>query len=167
MLNTLVVVVVVVAVVVRRLVGEPLNARDLLVPPVALIAIGGYGLTKLDHLRAADLAWIAGGALAGVAFGIVRGLTVRLFVKNGVLWQRYTAWTLVAWAVTTAASVGLSALAMYSGLPEQARPITLSLGVGLLGELIAIGPRALRSRVPFAASQATSLPAQVRTRSSR
>ncbi|MBW4719928.1 DUF1453 domain-containing protein [Saccharothrix obliqua] len=139
----------VIAVVVKRFVGEPLNARDLFVPPVVLLGIGVYSVTKVP-LTATDVLWLVGGAVVGFGFGALRGSTTRLFTRDGVLWQRYTPWTLVVWVVSLAANFGVGYLATTGGAHADTRPMTLSVGVGLLGELVPVGLRALRSGVPFA-----------------
>ena len=46
MITWVLIVIGVVAVVVRRTLGEPVDLRDLAVPPLVLIGIGGYALTK-------------------------------------------------------------------------------------------------------------------------
>lgn len=147
---TVVVVAVIVAVVVRRFIGEPLNARDLFLPPVVLVGIAVWGLVGDVHPNGRDVAWIVGAALAGLVFGALRGLTPRLFVKNGHLWQRYTVWTVVVWALSAAANAGIGFLAVAAGTPGEARPVTLAIGVSLLGEAITLGRRALATKVPFA-----------------
>ncbi|MBB5955950.1 hypothetical protein FHS29_002531 [Saccharothrix tamanrassetensis] len=139
----------VVAVVVKRFLGEPLNARDLFGPPLLLLGIGVYGLTK-QHLAAVDVLWLVIGSVVGVALGALRGTTIRLFTRDGVLWQRYTPWTLVVWVGSFAVNAGLGFLAVSAGMHAEARPMTLAIGVGLLGELVPIGLRAVRSGVPFA-----------------
>ena len=147
---TIVVAVLVAGVVAKRFIGEPLNARDLFVPPVVLIGIGTFGLVKNVHPSARDIAWIATAAIAGLIFGALRGLTPRLFTKRGHLWQRYTLWTLLVWVVSVAANAGIGFLAVAANTPEQARPITLSIGVSLLGEAFTLGLRALATDAPFA-----------------
>ncbi|MDP9864533.1 MULTISPECIES: hypothetical protein [Streptosporangium] len=145
-----VVAVLVLGVVVKRFIGEPLNARDLFLPPVVLIGIGVFGLARNVHPSGYDIVWIAAASLIGLLFGALRGLTPRLFTKHGHLWQRYTVWTLLVWAVSAAANMGVGLLAVAAGVPEQARPITLSIGVSLLGEAITLGLRALNTGTPFA-----------------
>ncbi|GAA3793754.1 hypothetical protein GCM10022226_11310 [Sphaerisporangium flaviroseum] len=152
-----VVAVLVAGVVVRRFIGEPLRARDLFVPPVVLVGVGALGLVKDVHLNARDVAWIVAAALAGLVFGALRGLTPRLFTKRGHLWQRYTPWTLLVWVVSAAANAGIGVLAVAAGTPEQARPITLSIGVSLLGEAVTLGLRALATGTPFAPESPSSL----------
>jgi hypothetical protein len=124
-------------VLVRRFMGEPLNARDLLAPPAFLLF---FGIRAVEEFRVLYLLPLA----AGFAFGVVRGMTIRLFERDGHLWQRYTPWTLVVWVTSLGASIGLGLL-IGGHAPTQ-----LSIGVSMLGELCAIGAKALNTGVPFA-----------------
>ncbi len=152
-MHTLVVVgLVVVAVgytIVRRTIGEPLNARDLFGTPVVLLAVGGYGLAKVSDVTGVDVAWLVGTSFVGLVLGLWRGATVRLMVKDGVLWQRYPARTYLVWVVSLGVNGGLGFLATHSGVHADVRPMALSIGVGLLGEAVAVGLRALATGVPF------------------
>ena len=127
----------VVAVVVKRAIGEPLNARDLVTPPLVLLAPGGCELSKAD-LGAVDYLWLVVGSLVGLSMGVLRGSSVHLFTRDGVRWQRYTGRTFAYWALSIAVNgaVGYAASAY-----TDARPMTLTIGVGLLGELIPIAVR--------------------------
>jgi hypothetical protein len=131
----------VVAVVVRRTLGEPVDLRDLAVPPLALIGIGGYALTKAD-LGAVDVLWLVVGSLVGLAMGVLRGSSVLVFTRDGRLWQRYTPSTFAYWGLSLAVNL---AIGYTASLYTDARPITLSIGVGLLGEAIPVALRLSRS----------------------
>ncbi|WP_030058387.1 MULTISPECIES: hypothetical protein [Streptomyces] len=141
---------VVVAVVIRRLRGEPLNARDLFGPPVVLTGLGVWALLQHHGLGPGDYAWVAAGAVLGVALGAVRGATIRVYERDGVLWQRYVGRTFLVAALSLAVMAGFSLLAEHFGLARDARPVQLSIGVGFLGEALVVGFRALASGVPFA-----------------
>ncbi|MFF4380079.1 DUF1453 domain-containing protein [Kitasatospora sp. NPDC001547] len=142
--------VVVVVVVIRRLRGEPLNARDLFGAPVVLTGLGGWTVAQRPGLRVSDYGWIAAGAVLGVALGAVRGATIRVYEREGVLWQRYTGRTFLVAALSLAVMAGFAALAGYYGLAPDARPVQLSIGVGFLGEALVVGCRGVVSGVPFA-----------------
>ncbi|WP_410662887.1 DUF1453 domain-containing protein [Amycolatopsis sp. lyj-84] len=141
---------VVIAIVVRRLRGEPLVARDVFGAPVILIGIGVYGLTKLDAFTFTDGLWLVLGALVGCGLGVVRAATTKLFERDGVLWLRYTGWTFGVWVLSMAVNFGIGFLAATSGAHPDARPITLSIGVSLLGEALVIGMRAKTTGLPYA-----------------
>ncbi|MFD8498374.1 DUF1453 domain-containing protein [Amycolatopsis sp. NPDC059657] len=143
------IVVVVIVVIVKRLIGEPLNARDLVIPPLVLIGIGVWSLRKIE-LTGLDIAWLAGGSALGLGMGALRGTTLRLFAKDGVLWQRYTGWTFGVWVLSIAVNGGFGFLAVAGGMHTDARPMPLSIGISLLGEMVVVGLRALRTGVPFA-----------------
>ncbi|GAA1032888.1 hypothetical protein GCM10009557_32850 [Virgisporangium ochraceum] len=132
----------VVVVVVRRFLGEPLSARDLLVPPVVLVGLVGSAVVGAAPATAVELAWVVSGSIVGLALGAARGWTVRLFVRDGALWQRYGPWTVVVWVGSVAVSAGLGWLAVRGGVREEVRPVTLAIGVSLLGELLVLGGRA-------------------------
>jgi len=130
----------------RRSIGEPVNLRDLFVAPAVLV---GVGLYSLKGVTAVDIGWLVGTGIVGLALGMVRGSTVCLMVKDGSLWQRYPARTYGVWAVSLVVNAGLGFLATHAGMHEDARPIMLSIGIGLLGESAAVGLRGLATGVPF------------------
>ncbi|MFI1800350.1 DUF1453 domain-containing protein [Streptomyces sp. NPDC020379] len=140
----------VVVVVIKRLAGEPLNARDLLAAPVILTGLGVASLAKAEGLTATDGVWSATGAVLGMAAGAWRGSTIAVFEKNGVLWQRYTGRSFLVLVITFAAMAGFGLLATRAGMHESARPTQLNIGVSFLGEALVVGLRGLRSGVPFA-----------------
>ncbi|MGW2256066.1 DUF1453 domain-containing protein [Kitasatospora sp. NPDC001660] len=144
------IVAVVVVVVMRRLRGEPLNARNLFAPPVVLTGLGLWTLSQHHGLGAGDYAWVAGGAALGAALGVVRGATIRVYEREGVLWQRYTGRTFLVAAVSLVVTAGFAQAAEHFGLAPDARPVQLSIGVGFLGEALTVGRRALSSSTPFA-----------------
>ncbi|MEU3350953.1 DUF1453 domain-containing protein [Streptomyces sp. NPDC037389] len=149
-LSTALIAAVAVAVVVKRLRGEPLNARDLFAAPLILTGLGAWTLWKAEGIGVADTVWVAAGVLLGVSLGAVRGLTIQVFEREGVLWQRYTGRTFAVMAVSALISIGFGLLASRMGMHPQARPVQLSIGVGFLGEALAVGARGLMTGVPFA-----------------
>ncbi|UUV30467.1 DUF1453 domain-containing protein [Amycolatopsis roodepoortensis] len=144
------VVAVVVVIVVRRLRGEPLVAREVFGAPVVLLAIGVYGLTKLEHFTFTDGAWLVLGSVVGCVLGAVRATTTKLFERDGVLWLRYTGWTFGVWVLSMLVNFGVGFLATMAGAHPDARPVTLSIGVSLLGEALVLGMRAKTTGLPYA-----------------
>ncbi|MEV0565144.1 hypothetical protein [Dactylosporangium sp. NPDC050588] len=139
-------------VLIRRFTGEPFEVRHLVLPPVLLIALGGYQVAHTSGQHPVlDGAVLGAGALLAVAGGIVRGLTVRVFVRQGRLWYRYTAWTVVVWLVVVgvrfAESAAGTALGADTAVVVAALP--LMFGLSLLGEAAVIGRRGLATGVPF------------------
>ncbi|MFB7473822.1 DUF1453 domain-containing protein [Kitasatospora sp. NPDC056184] len=138
------------AVVVKRLIGEPVNLRDLFGPPVVLTALGVWSVLEAEELNGADAGWAVGGCLIGLGLGALRGATVALSRRNGVLYQRYTGRTFLVVVLALLASALYGLLAGKLGMHEAARPVNLSIGVGFLGEALVIGYRGLRGGTPFA-----------------
>ncbi|WP_314172527.1 DUF1453 domain-containing protein [Streptomyces winkii] len=154
-MTTLAVAALVVAVVIKRLYGEPLDARELLGPPVVLTGIGAWSVAKeAGGLTATDIGWLAAGSVLGFALGALRGRTVRVFERDGVAWQRYTGRTLLVAVGSFAVMGAFGYLAVKAGMHETARPMTLSIGVSYLGECAAVALRGLSTGLPFAVQRA-------------
>ncbi|MER6046641.1 MULTISPECIES: CcdC protein domain-containing protein [unclassified Streptomyces] len=149
-LLTAIIAVVVIAVVIKRLTGEPVNAKDLFIAPAILTGIGILSLVKKTDLTGTDLTWIIAGAVLGAALGALRGATVQLVDKGGVLWQRYTGRTFLTLIGTLVATAGFNVLAVKMGMHENARPLQLSIGLSFLGESLMVGHRGMTSGIPFA-----------------
>ncbi|GAO11066.1 DUF1453 family protein [Streptomyces lydicamycinicus] len=145
-----IIVVVVIAVVIKRMIGEPVNAKDLFVAPAILTGIGILSLIKKTDLTGTDLTWVITGAVLGVALGALRGATVQLIDKGGVLWQRYTGRTFLALIGSLAVTAGFNVLAVKMGMHESARPLQLAIGVSFLGESLMVSRRGMTSGIPFA-----------------
>ncbi|WP_340687441.1 DUF1453 domain-containing protein [Amycolatopsis coloradensis] len=141
---------VVIVIVVRRLRGEPLVARDVFGGPVILLAIGAYGLSKLAIFTFTDGLWLVLGSVVGCVLGAVRATTTKLFERDGVLWLRYTGWTFGVWVLSLVVNFGVGFLATMAGAHPDARPVTLSIGVSLLGEALVLGKRAKTTGLPYA-----------------
>ncbi|GAA4936113.1 hypothetical protein [Actinoplanes utahensis] len=154
---SVIIIVAVLAVLVRRVIGEPLNARDLWIPPIVLTGIGLWSLVGIDGLRPADYAWLAGGSLLGVALGYLRGHYVTVFEKSGHLWQRYTGRTFAAVGLSLAVMLGFGLLAAKLGVRPDASPIQLGIGLSFLGESLAVTRHALTLNAPFAPERSSIL----------
>ncbi|KUL55532.1 hypothetical protein ADL22_01205 [Streptomyces sp. NRRL F-4489] len=149
-LLAVIIAILVIAVVIKRLIGEPVNVRDLFAAPVILTGIGVLSLVKAKDSTGTDLAWVIAGTVLGIALGTLRGATIQLSDRHGVLWQRYTGRTFLAMLGTLAVMAGFSVLAVKMGMRENARPIQLSIGVSFLGESLLVGRRGKASGIPFA-----------------
>ncbi|MFC9432866.1 hypothetical protein [Nocardia sp. NPDC057030] len=136
--------------IVKRFLGEPVDARDTFLTPLILVGIGVYSVTKVDDLGWIDIVWLVIGGVVGLAFGAVRGTTTVLFDRDGQLWQRYTGKTLVVWGTSIVVGFGISLLGAATGMHHDAKPITLSIGISMLGEMLTLGLRAISTGVPFA-----------------
>ncbi|GIF37903.1 DUF1453 domain-containing protein [Actinoplanes xinjiangensis] len=142
MIWLLVIAVAVIVVVIRRAVGEPLDMRDLWVPPVVLTGIGIWILIRTEGLGPRDRAWLAGGSLLGIALGYLRGRFVAVFERSGRLWQRYEGRTFAAVAASLVVMLAFGAAATRCGMSPSARPVQLAIGLSFLGEAVAVTRRA-------------------------
>ncbi|GAA1654751.1 DUF1453 domain-containing protein [Actinoplanes couchii] len=145
-----VVTIVLIAVVLKRLIGEPLNWRDLWAAPVILTGIGLYTLHRTAGLHASDYAWLTGGSALGLTLGYLRGSFVEVYEKRGYLWQRYRGRTFAAVVGTLLAMFGYALLADRFGMQPTARPVQLSIGISFIGEAMAVTRRGLSLGTPFA-----------------
>jgi len=148
-LIAVIVIAVIVIVVIRRFRGEPVDAKDLAVSPVILLAISVKDLWDFDHWTAANVVFLTVSIIVGLGFGLLRGASTVLFAREGTLHQRYTAKTLIVWVISLAAGAGLHFGAQFIGAEEAVRPMTLSIGLSLLGAAIACGWRGVQTGTPF------------------
>jgi hypothetical protein len=155
--TALVAVAAVVYVMVRRFLGEPLQVGRLVAPPLILIVWGGYELSNIDlgaavHDAIVDGVVLGAGALIAVLGGIVRGLTVRVYVQNGHVWYRYSVLTIAVWIGLIVLRVGqtVAGHALGADLSVLNAGLLLVLGLSFLGEAAIVGKRAIATGAPFA-----------------
>ncbi|MEV6349021.1 hypothetical protein [Actinoplanes sp. NPDC051851] len=130
----------------RRFTGEPLEARRLVVLPIALVGMGLYQVAAGGFPRALlDLALLGSGALIALAGGVARGLTVRVFVRDGHAWQRYTWVTALVWAGLALLRFGQyeAGIALGADPAVLTSALVLALGLSFVGEAAVVGTRAL------------------------
>jgi membrane protein CcdC involved in cytochrome C biogenesis len=144
---------VVVVMLARRFAGEPLEVRRLVLLPLAMAGVGAYQLVHVEvrHIGV-DAAVFGLAVLTAVAGGIVRGLTVRVFVRDGHVWYRYTWVTLVVWVGLLALRIGQTFLGGEVGADRTVMSAALLLIVGLsfIGESAVVGRRAIATGASFA-----------------
>lgn len=163
----LVVAVLVVLMIARRIYGEPLRARRLVMAPLAELAIGGYELVTHDGLPAGEWVSLAVTGAVSLALGAARGATLHLFERRGYLWQRYRPRTFAVWAGAFAARFGVRWLFAATGVaggsavsveairaghgmtPALVGTLLITSGLGFLGESLVLAPRATATGVPL------------------
>src|SRR5690349_7915407 len=106
---------VLVAVIGRRLAGEPLKARRVAILPLVLAVIGLYQVTQAPHLTPTDVGLIAAEAVIAFGLGLLRGSTIKVFVRDGHLWQKYSWATLGLWVGSILVRIGMSGGAVLLG----------------------------------------------------
>lgn len=141
------IVVAVVYVLVRRLMGEPAQAKRMLILPAVLSLVGLHKLWG-EAQAPVSLLFLVATVVISIALGALRGSSVRISRREGLAFVRYTGTTVLLWlanvGVKFGADVALKALA-----PNDAgalgNSVLLTIGVGLLAEGLVVLYRALRS----------------------
>lgn len=152
MLEVLAVIAIVAYVIGRQLLGEALRGKRVIALPAVLTVIGLTRLGGGHHVRAVDVACLAVSAVIALAIGLGQGAMMRLEERDGALWGRMPARSLLLWAALIASRVTMTVLASALGahVAASSAPILLLLGVNRLGQAAAITRRALASGIPFA-----------------
>lgn len=139
--------------VVRQQRSDRYRQRSLILP----LALGLYGLALLrgtwrhDRLTAASIVLLALSALASIGFGRFRGKTIRLFVRDGELWEQ-ASWRTIAvgWGGLLATRIALIAIAAVVGARFAASPtsIPLMIAITLAAQILMVAQRAEAFDVP-------------------
>ena len=140
------VVVLLVVLVVRRTRGEPLDLKDAAVTPVVLLAIGAHMLVQFGP-TGVDLVWLAALSAISLGFGAARSATIVIERRGDGYVQRYRWATFALLAASLVIGAGLGQLALHMGMHPEARPLVLTIGVGLAGEGVITLIRAARHGV--------------------
>lgn len=145
-------------VVVRQRRSERFVERSLVFP----VVLGVYGLVlargavKSDPVTAASVVLLSLSAGASIGFGVFRGRTIELFVRNGELWERASWTTIVAgWGGLLLTRVILIGLAAAIGATLAASPtwIPLLLAVTLAAQILVEAERARATGAPLGESR--------------
>lgn len=161
---------------VRKMQARPVRSdRQTWRLPLILTAIGGYETVALTggkhpvHFEPADVTYLVLAAALSIVLGVVRGTTVRIEDRGGMLMQRYTLVTVGLWLVTivlrlgvdvasthvfgVAAAVAGTSILMMFGLSLLGESATVALRAGMLGGGSLGGPGGPRApRGPMAGS---------------
>lgn len=133
--------------IVKRFAGSPVGAPSLLLP----IGLTAYGLYEMrgTHFGAVDVVLLAAELVVGIVAGALRGVTIKLFPRDGHLWQRYGVATLVVWLAMIALrfAFGYAAHGLGASLPAGAA-VMATFGVSILVETFVVQRRAAATGVP-------------------
>jgi hypothetical protein len=120
----------------RRVIGEPAQAKRMLVLPAILVAMGLSDVSGAEH-NAAAMTFLIATAAISIAFGALRGRSTRLSEQDGIAYVHYTATTIVLWLLSLAVKFGLN-FAFQTADPHAAtaagNSLLLTLGAGMLVE---------------------------------
>ncbi|MGW7532301.1 DUF1453 domain-containing protein [Amycolatopsis sp. NPDC054798] len=132
---------------VRRMIGEPAQAKQMLILP-AVLSVVGLSTLSGEVKTPASLVFLAGTAVISVVLGVLRGATVRISRRDGVAFVRYTGVTVGLWVANIVVKVGVN-LALDAFDPQDSGGVSNSLlftlGVGILAEGLVVLYRALRA----------------------
>jgi hypothetical protein len=99
-----------------------------------------------------DLELIGLEAVIAVVLGLVRGSTIKIFVRNGHLWQKYTWATVGLWLGSILLRLGMTGGAVLLGADRTVMKtaVILMLGLTFAGEGAVIALRARALGAPYA-----------------
>jgi hypothetical protein len=130
----------------RRMQGQLLEVKSLLVLPAILTVIGIADLRHVTTANAAAVTFIVIGCAVSVLLGLVRGETVHLGERGAELWMRYRPVTVVLWVVNIAAKLALVPVehaVSPSAASAGGNTLLLSIGLGVLAESLVVLMRAM------------------------
>jgi hypothetical protein len=134
-------------VMVRRMIGEPAEAKRMLILPAVLLVIG---LTNVSHdaTSVVPILFLVGSGAISVVIGALRGLSVRLSDRGGLAFVQYTWVTVTLWVANLVIKFGGNILLRVVD-PHAAAAVgnslLLTLGAGLLVEGLVVLVRVLRT----------------------
>lgn len=131
----------------RRLIGEPAEAKRMLLLPVVLTGIGVTDLAKVAQTPV-SIAFLVGTTVISLVIGVLRGVSIRVFDNAGIVFLKYTILTVVLWVVNIAVKFGASfVLGVVSPAAEHAASngLLLTLGAGMLAEGATVLAKAMRT----------------------
>ena len=132
---------------VRRLIGEPAQAKQMLILP-AILSVVGLSTVSGEVKTAASLVFLVGTAAISVVLGVLRGVSVRISRRDGTAFVRYTPVTVGLWVANIVVKIGVN-LALDAFDPQDAGGVSnsmlLTIGAGILAEGLVVLYRALRA----------------------
>ncbi|MET1073966.1 MAG: DUF1453 domain-containing protein [Umezawaea sp.] len=132
-------------IVARRLLGEPAEAKRVLALPAVLTVVGLVDVTKVAQSPVA-IGFLVGTTVVSVLLGLLRGASIRVFERDGVAHLKYTAGTLVLWAVNIVLKLGAGfALGVVDPATDHAggNGLMLTLGAGMVAEGLVVMAKAM------------------------
>jgi hypothetical protein len=150
--QALVIVALIVWTLARRFVGQQLQARRMIIIPAILTV---WAVWQLDGVHSTTPEVVLLGVQAAISIGLggLRGMSIRVYLRDGVAWFRYRWLTIGLWLVTIAVRVvfavatgALNPAASDAGIPS----LLVGLGVGLLAEAGVVVARVAARGLPLA-----------------
>lgn len=132
----------------RRMLGQLLEARALLVLPAVLTVVGFTQLHEVRPVSVAAVTFAGVGVVASVLIGLARGATIALEERDGRVWMRYRWSTVCLWVLNfavKAAMIPVELLVSHSASSAAGHSIVFAIGLGILAESAVVLLRAMRS----------------------
>ena len=133
-------------VLVRRMIGDIVQVKSLLILPAVLTVVGLFQLDDLHDVDVATVGFIAVGVALSVVIGAARGMTVYLAPRGGELWMRYRVATVALWVLNFAvkgAVIPVEVAVTGHSVSDATHGLMLSIGLGILTESAVVLLRAL------------------------
>jgi hypothetical protein len=137
----------------KQLTGSMVTAKSLVLMPAILIVIGlGSAATAVTIARPGEILFFLFDAVVVVALGVARGASTRLSLRDGGLFQKGTALTLVLWLTTIGVRVGAGFLGHALGVDGTLTTASavLLFGLTIAAQNVVIYLRSQQQRLPLA-----------------
>ena len=135
--------------IIRRTMGQPLNSRRFWLIPGLLVVLGVISMTSSGGFGWNDAGWLALLSVIALVLGAVRGVTVHIYSRGGLLWFRYRPVTIAIWVGWFVVHYGLDWLIARTGSDIGTASSTFVVGLTLLGEAATLAPRAMSTGMLF------------------
>jgi hypothetical protein len=131
----------------RRMIGEPAQAKRMLILPAVFLVIGLSDVSG-DTQSMVSILFLAGTGAISVVLGALRGASVRVSERDGLAFIRYTGVTVGLWVVNLVIKFGANfALGTVDAhdAASVSNSLFLTLGAGMLVEGVVVLARVLRT----------------------
>ena len=149
-----IIVAVVIYMLISRMIGQPAQAKRMLLLPAILTVVG---VTQLSGVHSStSVLFLVATAAISVVIGAARGFSVRISLRDGAAFVRYTGWTVALWVLNIAVKFGANALLgaiAGKAVGDASNSVMVTIGLGLLVEGLVVLYRAMRADHPVIWSQ--------------
>ncbi|KAA2254886.1 hypothetical protein F0L68_29335 [Solihabitans fulvus] len=139
----------------KQLQGQPVSARSLFLVPAILLVVGAANAANvLSTASASEVVLLVVNVVLLVPFGLARGASIGVTVRDGAPFQQGTWLTTTLWVVSIAERFGASLVAHAMGIPGTLSSASLmaTLGVSLVVQNSVVWWRAQKLGVPMPAT---------------
>jgi hypothetical protein len=133
-------------VLVRRMLGEPAEGRRMLLLP-AVLAVIGLSDAQGTLNNPVQLGFLVVTVAISVLLGALRGVSIHVSDRDGIVFVRYTVLTIVLWAINLAVKFGANFvldMVDHADAATLGNTLLLTLGIGMLVEGVTVLGRAMR-----------------------